>query len=245
MAPEVGLLVGIAVTPMLLYCLYRYGTRLLDKVIVEFIESLDETLLGVNVHIDSLDLHPCRGRLDLHGVTVENPPGYKSEYALGVEHLCVDLDMKALLCSRARLLKVEELLLNDVKVNIETGQLKGGSNVQDIMNNMKLSCKEESHLIPEEKPKQVAHRETLLGKFAAVDISANFMNDALGTNFSLDLADMKYDDFSSTFGKVPVREAVRLVLQSLLRSVISNLAGAGVSDILNKQHGRHCCDPNR
>merc|ERR1719163_1856891 len=114
--------------------LYFWGSRFLGRVAASTIERIDQGLLGVDIDIEDTDVQLWFGRIDLLNVTVNNPPGFQSEYLLKAHRISLDLDMLALVCSLGRKIVIEELTLDTIDAIIEyDGYVYGTSNVQKVL----------------------------------------------------------------------------------------------------------------
>lgn len=114
--------------------LYLWGSRFLGRAASATIERIDQGLLGVDIDIEDTDVQLWFGRIDLLNVTVNNPPGFQSEYLLKAHRISLDLDMLALVCSLGRKIVIEELTLDTIDAIIEyDGYVYGTSNVQKVL----------------------------------------------------------------------------------------------------------------
>merc|ERR1719146_377109 len=114
--------------------LYLWGSRFLGRAASATIERIDQGLLGVDIEIEDTDVQLWFGRIDLLNVTVNNPPGYESDYLLKAKRITLDLDVLALVCSLGRKIVIEELTLDSIDAIIEyDGYVYGTSNVQKVL----------------------------------------------------------------------------------------------------------------
>jgi len=114
--------------------LYLWGSRFLGRVAASTIERIDQGLLGVDIDIEDTDVQLWFGRIDLLNVTVNNPPGFSSEYLLKAHRITIDLDVLALVCSLGKKIVIEELTLDTIDAIIEyDGYVYGTSNVQKVL----------------------------------------------------------------------------------------------------------------
>src|SRR5690606_16873668 len=85
------IVIGIAVAVGL-----RFGADRLDMVVVSTIERYGSALTGTRVDVDGVELAPAAGRAELAGLTVDNPRGYATDYAVRVGSATVELDVGSL-----------------------------------------------------------------------------------------------------------------------------------------------------
>lgn len=105
------------------------------------IESVAPEILGVNMRIESVNVSPFKGRIEIREFYMDNPEngGYKSKYAMHFGYVNADVNINTLLNQK---IEIQEITVKDVQINYETDMLS--SNLQDIINNVnKLAEKAE------------------------------------------------------------------------------------------------------
>lgn len=235
------------------------GARLLGRLVKSAIESLDEEVLGVRVSIGHLTIHPFKGQVELNEAVVFNPPGYRSEQAVKVKKLFIDIDMKSVLQSRGNRMRVEVLQLLDVAIFVEVSSFFAGrSNVMEILDFVKETQEAMENLVHDSEgedhedddaeaavqlPSQPAHAEV------QVDITAVQIKDIVaslefaGLNNSgvkVAVADISYDDFTGGHGSVHVSGVIRILLKTVLKSVLHSVASKGLAQHISESAGRQC-----
>jgi hypothetical protein len=109
------------------------------------IESVDDTLLGVQITIRAAALAICRGYVNVNGLVVHNPepaegePADKwdSECLAKVESLVVKLNIGRLICSLGKEFEITTIELHGIHVNFEKKQLfSGNSNVGEVVEHL-------------------------------------------------------------------------------------------------------------
>lgn len=120
----VGVLAGVAIAVALGL---RYGTRRLDGVVAAAVERYGSAVTGTDVDVGGVDLALSAGRADLAVITIANPSGYDTDYAVRVSHASVALDVGSL---AGNVPVIEELLLDGATINAE--QRSAASNLTDI-----------------------------------------------------------------------------------------------------------------
>merc|ERR1719453_1957447 len=137
--------------------LYLWGSRFLGRAASATIERIDQGLLGVDIEIEDTDVQLWFGRIDLLNVTVNNPPGFQSEYLLKAHRITIDLDVLALVCSLGRKIVIEELTLDTVDGIIEyDGYVYGTSNVQKVLDFLEKDAVKEEEAAPAAAPAPAA-----------------------------------------------------------------------------------------
>ena len=122
------------------------------------IEKGAPLVLGTNVSVESLDIKPFKGRVEIRNLIVDNPSdSYSSEYAMKLEVVDVDIDLSTILKDKIR---IEELTMKKVDIVYETNVIN--SNLQEILDNVKkLDSKEKSEKTEEKTEKKKSKEKTL------------------------------------------------------------------------------------
>jgi hypothetical protein len=82
---------------------------------------------GTDVDVDGIDLTLTAGRAELAGLTVDNPRGYDTDYAVRIGSATVEIDVGSL---AGDVPVIEELVLDGVLINAE--QREAASNLTEI-----------------------------------------------------------------------------------------------------------------
>lgn len=106
---------------------FNYGAGRLDGAVAATIERYGSVVTGTDVEVGGVDLALTAGRADLAGLTIRNPGGYETDYAVRIGHAAVALDIASLTGNAP---VVEELTLDDAIINAE--QRETASNLTDI-----------------------------------------------------------------------------------------------------------------
>jgi len=192
----------IVVTLFLLYSGHALGHSVKYAV-----ETRDEDVLGVNVHIGSLQLNPLSGVLTVHDVLIENPEGYKAKYILTANRFHLDVHMLKMMRSAGKLIEVSVLHINGLRIVYE--QTIGSSNVQDLTRNIKKRPTEKETDEGSSwggwkiwRPRFGPPEAVVLHEVDISDISVKVMANILGfsTGATVPCADVSYDSFSESEG---------------------------------------------
>lgn len=114
--------IGIAVAVAL-----RYGASRLDSVVASTVERYGRAVTGTDVDVDGVDLALTAGRARFTGLTVDNPKGYDTDYAVRIGTATVLLDVGSL---AGDVPVVKDLELDGALINAE--QRDAASNLTDI-----------------------------------------------------------------------------------------------------------------
>lgn len=116
----------------LLVILAAVGVLFLDSLAKTGVEKGVTFALEVPTTVESLSLSLMRGRLDLNGLKIDNPKGFKSGHFIDMKRLDVELEPKTILAETIRIRTFE---LDGLDINIEQGPT--GSNVDRILESLK------------------------------------------------------------------------------------------------------------
>jgi hypothetical protein len=118
-----------------------FGAGMIKSVV----EKTASSTLGVPVTIKSIDLSILRGKVEIKGLVVNNPPGYANETLLELGDGVVNLDIGSLMSDT---IKIQLVKLDNTKLTIEQKGLT--NNLNEIVNKLP---KEEKEAAPKtEKP---------------------------------------------------------------------------------------------
>lgn len=242
----VVLMVVCLLTPVL-----YYGTMAwIGKTIKKKIEEIDRSLIGTDVHLGSVDLNLAYGRLVINDLIVDNPTHengtkiFKNEYLLKCHRLVFDLDMEELFLSMFKHIVVEELELDEVDAIVEYNSMfvgAGESNLQRILDFMKNKKKKDAknkqepeQKVPEKKveankndkkdQKKKGGRKVELLKVELNDIGAK-LSATRGLSSRIAVSDIRYKNFTKQVGESAMDDIVYILLQSIGKSILANIAG--------------------
>lgn len=132
------IIVGIAVAVGL-----RFGADRLDLFVASMIERSGSAVTGTRVDVDGVELALASGRAEIAGLTVNNPRGYDTDYAVRVGSATVEIDVGSL---ASDVPVIRELVLDGALINAE--QRDAASNLTDIQQYASTSSGEPSAAAP-------------------------------------------------------------------------------------------------
>ncbi len=187
----------------------------IDTILTTGIRTGGSLIMKTKVEVDSVSLRPLLGTLDIKGLRVFNPPDFKDGCAIELPSFHVGLEVKSLLTNKIIVNKVE---IVGIKVNYEP-TIKGGSNLQAIVNNMDD---------PNKKPPAEATKDKKAAEGAAKTVVIKELNVSEGgigiTMFSLTtpipLPPIKMTGIGEK-SDVTMAQAVSIFFKELLASVVN------------------------
>jgi hypothetical protein len=102
----------------------------LDKIIEAGIESYGPEIIGANIQLDSVTLNLSEGQAALNGLHISNPDGFKTDYAMKVDHVKVTLDIESI---TSDIVIIKEVMIQGPSVIYEMSS--GGSNIDTLAKN--------------------------------------------------------------------------------------------------------------
>mmetsp|Transcript_46240 Transcript_46240/g.86298 ORF Transcript_46240/g.86298 Transcript_46240/m.86298 type:complete len:409 (+) Transcript_46240:73-1299(+) len=201
--------------------------NLLGSLVEMAIEEFDESLFGVDTDFGAVKVIVHEGIVEVHDLTIYNPPGYWSDYFLHVGRTLVDIDMAAYVSSFGKRVVIERVQMQDVDVIWERGMFN--SNLLDMQ---RFSGTGPDHVSP-----RAGRAKTTLRKVDLEDISLKLAAYVLaGCGPRVLVPDISYDNFEEEAGEA--RYITQALFLSLIASVLTNVLGRTVaSSILDTTWG--------
>jgi hypothetical protein len=179
----------------------RYGVNRLDGAVAATVERYGSAVTGTDVHVAGVDLALTEGRADLAGITIDNPNGYETDYAVRVGHASVTLDVGSL---AGEVPVIDELTLDGALINAE--QREKASNLTDIQSHATASSGDAP---PSAEPGRIIVKRFRLSD-ARVLLTSEYLPE------ELQLRDIVVDDIGAATGGATYSEAAQAMLQPVL-----------------------------
>jgi hypothetical protein len=126
-----------------------FGASMIKTVV----EKAASSTLGVPVTVKSLSLALLRGKVEIQGLVVNNPPGYANPTLLELGDGVVNLDVGSLMSDT---IKIKLIKLDNTKLTIEEKGLT--NNLSEILNKLPKEEKKEPAPTTEKKPAPTAEK---------------------------------------------------------------------------------------
>jgi hypothetical protein len=198
-------LIGLATAVAL-----RYGAGRLDGAVAAAIERHGSALTGTSVDVDGVDLALSAGRVDLAGLTVGNPRGYDTDYAVRIGSAAVELDIGSL---AGAVPVIQELVLDGALINAE--QRAAASNLTDI---------QQHATAPSDQPPADDPGRIVVERFRVRNARVLLTSEHLGEPEELPLRDVVVENIGSATGGATYSEAAEAMLLPILAAARSAAA---------------------
>jgi len=189
----------------------RYGAGRLDGVVAATVERYGSALTGTDVDVAGVDLALTAGRADLTGITIDNPSGYETDYAVRIGHASVKLDVGSL---AGDVPVIEELTLDGALINAE--QRETGSNLTDIQRHATASSGD--------TPSSAASGRIIVKRFRVSGARLKLTSEHLSEPEELPLRDIVVDDVGTASGGATYSQAAQAMLTPVLTAARSAAA---------------------
>jgi hypothetical protein len=225
----------LAVAAIAVAAALHYGVRRLDGVVAATVERYGSAVTGTDVDVAGVDLALADGRADLAGITIANPKGYETDYAVRIGHASVALDVGSL---AGDVPVIDELTLGGALINAE--QREAAINLADIQRHATEGSGD--------SPPSATPGRIVVKRFRLRDARVLLTSEYLAEPEELPLADIAVDDIGASSGGAtysqaaeamlaPVLAAARTAAGERLKAVAAGAASDAVREELDDEAG--------
>ena len=179
----------------------RYGTGRLDGAVASRIERYGSAVTGTDVNVGGVDLALTAGRADVATLTIDNPRGYDTDYAVRIGHASVELDIGSL---ASDVPVIQELTLEGALINAE--QRDAASNLTDIQKHVGESPSDSSR-----EPGRI-----VIERFRLRNARVLLTSEYLSAPEELPLRDVVVENVGRTTGGATYAQAAEALLSPVL-----------------------------
>jgi len=180
----------------------RYGGGRLDALVASTVERYGSAVTGTDVDVDGVDLALTAGRANFAGLTIDNPSGYDTDYAVRIDGAAVELDVGSL---AGDVPVVKELILDGALINAE--QRDAASNLTDIQKNATSSSGDQ----PAGEPGRI-----VVERFRLRNARVLVTSEHLSKPEELPLKDIVVEHIGSATGGATYSEAAEAMLMPVI-----------------------------
>ncbi len=182
----------------------------LDSIVKSGIEVVGSSVLGTAVTVDSVSLSPLSGQGSISGLRVENPEGFDSKYAFELDSILVNIDVNSVFTDAV---EIESIIIMQPVITYETKITT--DNIRALLDNLS----EGNAALGDTDAADDSEQQIIIREFRMVDAQLNFVSSLVSAPITL--ADIEIRDIGTDSGTASAANAVRLVLQELLASILS------------------------
>lgn len=143
----------------------------INTLVTTGIKTFGTEATGTKVDIQKVNISLFSGSVELSGLTVANPSGYKEANAFGFGRFYVNMKLKSLFSDK---IVIDNVIIEDIAVDFEPS-LSKVSNLQEIKNNIMKYCKMDASAPPKDStdtgtaPRQPSGGEKKQGKKVVIN----------------------------------------------------------------------------
>ena len=199
----------------------------LDSIVKSGIEVVGSSLLGTAVTVDSVSLSPLSGQGSISGLRVENPEGFESQYAFELDSVLVSIDVNSVFTDAA---EIESIVIMQPVITYETKI--ASDNIRTLLDNLDEGDAPSSDPETEDDSAQ----QIIIREFRMVGSQLNFVSALVSAPITL--ADIWIRDIGAEGGSASAANAVRVVLQELVASILNSDDLPGLDGLRESVEGR-------
>jgi hypothetical protein len=184
----------------------------LNTIAQKSIEKVLSHVLQVEVSLKKVNVSPFRGKVELHGLVIKNPEGFKTSESFSVNTISVKADIKSFRTARPT---VTLISLRGPHVTLEQG-FKESNIGRLIKNASRLQEKEAEEAAPPAARKKILI-QTLIVDRAKVSLSAPVLQ---GNEITFPLPRIELNGIGDEKHPVTVATAVQVVLTEIFASAL-------------------------
>jgi hypothetical protein len=209
---KIALGVVIAILVIVGAALYLVWSNL-DRLVAGAIENYGSQATGTPVTIGKVDISLRTGTAKLDNLTIDNPQGYRSDYAAKFKTIKIDLDISSL---RTNTIVMNEAIIDGASVNAE---FKGTqSNLAQLLNNLKRYAGPSK---PSPQQPAGAQKKFIIKIFRFTNGEATTMVDIANVKRTIDIPDISLHDIGVKSGGVNGAELARQILYPVIEKVLA------------------------
>jgi hypothetical protein len=228
-AVRVGILIVVlGLVAVVTAVAFRYGAGRLDSAVVSTVERYGSAVTGTDVDVDGVELALTAGRAHFTGLTIDNPRGYDTDYAVRIGTATVALDVGSL---AGDVPVVKELELDGALINAE--QRDTASNLTDIQKHATAGSSE----APAAEPGRI-----VIERFRLRSARVLVTSELLSKPEELPLGDVVVSNIGSSTGGATYSEAAEAMLMPVIAAArtaagerLRSAAGDALSEAARKE----------
>ncbi|MEH6588962.1 MAG: hypothetical protein V7746_01835 [Halioglobus sp.] len=210
----------------------------LDDIVERTVEQVGSELIGTEVQLDSVALDLGSGTVTLSGLQIDNPKGYKSDYAFLLKQVTVALNPGSL---GKPVIQLDKVIVRGARLNVE--QRGDSTNLSDLLAHVENGQKGEP--AKEEKTQSSSESDVrlTLKRFIFAGTKATLISDA-SANKPIKVPDVKRSNIGNPKQGLTPEQLGDALLQAVLEEVqvavadhLAGLAKQALEDQIREKIG--------
>ena len=205
-----------------------------DRVVADAVETYGSAAVGTDVGVSGVDLALADGKGTLDQLTIGNPEGYSTDYAVRIDDTELTLDLASL---SGEVPVVTAMLLTGAHINAEQrGDATNLTDIQELMGSSDGSAQD------------TTEGRIIIDRFRLANARVTLTSDLLSAPEELTLEDVVVERIGRTAGGAtyseaaeqilsPILAAARAAVQARLRSAAADAAREEVQEKLEEEAG--------
>jgi uncharacterized protein involved in outer membrane biogenesis len=189
------------------------GVFYFDSIVKNGIEVVGSRLLGTSVTVNSVSLSPLNSSGTIRGLSIENPQGFNSDYAIQLDELSVNLNASSVFSD---VVEIESVRVVQPQITYETRITN--DNIRALIANLSSDSTGET-----ENGASVAQSEAgkriIIRRLTLVDPQLNLV--AAIVTAPIPLPDIELNDIGAEDDSTTVADALQLVMSTLSSTILS------------------------
>lgn len=212
----IGGAVVVALVVVVLAVVYMQRNAIVKKAI----EEVGTYVVMAPVTVEKVKLEPLRGEVELFGLHVGNPEGYKTKEAMSVGRVHVKVDMQSL---GSDVMRINLIQVEEPHITVEQGF--SSSNLKQLGENaQRLSSGEEEPATEEE---QKAESKMVIDKILVTNAKVGMSAPVLqGKQLDIPLPKVEMNDFGKESEPITTADAINRFIKELYGAILG--AGKGI-----------------
>lgn len=198
----------------------------INSIVKQSINTAAPKLLGVNTHVDTVNIRPLRGIVHIKNLTLANPEGYnKDKFLFAVNEFYVNINMASLFSDT---IKIHKILINAPGCTYEVKS--GTSNIDALIAqlNKGKAAQQEKQAEPQAPQEKKAGKKVIIDEISLNDTKLAYSsNMTAGTFLTIPIPSIIIKDIGKGKDGTSFADALTDVFNKILTSFGSAIAGAG------------------
>lgn len=202
----------------------------IDAIFKAGVEKGGTWAMGVQTTLASADVQLTQGSVSMSGLTVANPPGYKSDKFLGLGSGSIQVALPTI---DKPVIEVPSLKLADIRVNLE--KAGGKANYKVILDNLaKLKGSSTQPASPGSEKKFIIHEVEIKNVTVHVDLLPLGVGGAVGalTQVDVPIEEIKLKNVGTASGGLPAADLAMVIVKAVLTVAMEKGPGIIPADVL-------------